>query len=58
MEKTVIAPIIAVLVLLARAFGLEIGEDLISQVVTWVITAYALYKAIRGIIQNHQKPKA
>ena len=58
MEKTVIAPIIAVLVLVLRAFGLEVGEDLISQFITWVVTAIALYKAIQGIIKNHQKPKA
>lgn len=56
MAKTVIAPIVAVLALAAQLiFGIDISEEMQSQIVEWVANGVLIGTAIYGVVKNHKK---
>lgn len=55
LTRSMVAPIVAVVVLLLKSFGVEIGQDLESQIVESVVLGGAVVTAIWGIIKNHKK---
>lgn len=59
MHKTVIAPIVAVLVMAIQLiFGVKIPESLANEVVVATSNVVAVLVAIYGIFKNHQKEKS
>lgn len=58
MQVSIIAPIIAVLALLAKGlFGIEIGEELQAQLVEGVLSAVLALVAVFGVVKAHQSKK-
>lgn len=58
-HKTIIAPIVAVLVMAIQLiFGVDIPESLVNQIVVTVSNVVAVVVAIYGIFKNHQKEKS
>lgn len=56
MKKTIILPIVAVLVLTAKlAFGIDINEDVQQQIVDVVSGCASLGFVLYGIFTNHSK---
>jgi hypothetical protein len=54
MPKTIIAPIVTVLVLFLQAFGIHIGDDVASQITEWVVSGISLGITVWGIFKNHK----
>lgn len=58
MQASIIAPIIAVLALLAKAvFGIEIGEELQAQIADAVLTSVLAIVALFGVVKAHKSKK-
>ena len=56
MTKTIIAPIVALIVLVVQAlFGIEIPEDVVNEFVVVVGNLVAVATVIYGIVTNHLK---
>lgn len=55
MSKTVIAPIIAVLALIAQAFGYDVPQETVNEVVLHVSNVALGVVAIVGILKNFKK---
>jgi len=56
MSKTVIAPIITVLVLFVKAvFNIDIPDTLVSQITEWVVLGASLVVSLIGVFKNHKK---
>lgn len=56
MGKTVIAPIVATIAILAQlVFGIEIPADVVDQLVVVAGNAVAIGFVIYGIVKNHKK---
>lgn len=56
MTKTIIAPIVALIVLVVQAlFGIEIPEDVVNEFVVVIGNLVAVATVIYGIVTNHIK---
>ena len=56
LQKTVIAPIIGVIVLAVQLlFGIEIPEQLVEQIIVYVANGVAIGSVVYGILKNHDK---
>lgn len=56
LEKTIIAPIIGVIVLAVQLiFDIQIPEDLVEKIVVYVANGVALGSVVYGILKNHEK---
>lgn len=56
LQKTVIAPIVGVIVLsLQLIFGVEIPEDVVDKIVVVAANAVAVGSVVYGILKNHDK---
>lgn len=56
MKKTIIAPIIAVLVLFVQSvFHVDVPDTLVAQITDWVVIGGSLVLSVVGIFKNHHK---
>lgn len=56
MYKTMIAPIVAVIAIAAQLiFGVDISEEVQSQLVEWIANGILIGTAIYGVVKNHKK---
>jgi uncharacterized membrane protein len=58
MQASIIAPIVAVMALLAKsAFGIEIGAELQEQIADAVLSVTLAVVAVFGVVKSHQDKK-
>ena len=56
MYKTIVAPIVATIAIVAQLiFGVDIGEEVQSQVVEALVNVIAVGAILYGIIKNHKR---
>lgn len=56
MYKTVVAPIVATIAIVAQLiFGVDIGEEVQSQIVEALVNVIAVGAILYGIIKNHKR---
>lgn len=57
MGKSIIAPIVGFLIVLVELiFGIEVGQDVASQIIEWLVAGASLVAIVYGIFKNHKKP--
>ena len=56
MSRTIVAPIVGVIVLLLKAtLGIEIPEELQFQIIDACVTVSAIGAVVYGIVKDHKK---
>mgnify|MGYP000897930165 FL=1 len=56
MYKTIVAPIVATIAIVAQLiFGVDIGEEVQSQIVEALVNVIAVGAILYGIITNHKR---
>ena len=56
MYKTIIAPIVATIAIVAQLiFGVDIGEEVQSQIVEALVNVIAVGVILYGIVKNHKR---
>ena len=56
MYKTIVAPIVATIAIVAQLiFGVDIGEEVQSQIVEALVNVIAVGAILYGIIKNHKR---